>query len=436
MIKRFVTDENGNFAILSAIVLPALIFVAGLGVDYGLAVDSHQRLKAAADAAALAAVAEAQEAFIQQEKVDLNKLIKSSGEAFFRANVGESVFAELGSISVEPKINKSEVSATISYSATYPTKLLSIFGHKTIAIGNQGRAIVNLRSYVNINFLIDVSASMGIGATDADQQKVASVLNCAFSCHIGQSRGNSSYDKARATGADMRIDVVRSAAISAVETSTKFSQFNDQVTFGVYTFSNEISAVVPQGDQRASNEAFLKSKLRDEVQMAMTLGGTNIENALKQLNDVLPKSGSGLRPDDRRQYVIVLTDGVESGQAWTSSLNWFLHQSTAVNSPQQAYAPHEVNYAVNSNACDALKNKEIDIYFIYMEYLEPKYGKISDHDKKRFGFVTDSLFPIIPKRFQDCAADPSHVVKATTPKEIEQTFITIVKGLSAPLRLY
>ncbi|SIQ87578.1 von Willebrand factor type A domain-containing protein [Rhizobium sp. RU33A] len=436
MMKRLLSDRSGNFAILSAIVMPALIFVAGLGVDYGLAVDSHQRLKAAADAAALAAVAEAQEAFVQQEKVDLKELIKSSGEAFFRANVGNTLFAELDSVEVEPKINKSELSATINYTATYPTKLLSVFGHKTIPIGNRGRAIVNLRSYVNINFLIDVSASMGIGATDADQEKVASVLNCAFSCHIGQSRGSSSYDKARAAGADMRIDVVRSAAMSAIDTSTSTSQFNDQVTFGIYTFSNEINTVVPQGDQRGSNGSYLKSKLRDEVQMAITLGGTNIENALKQLSDTLPESGSGLRPDDRRQYVIVLTDGVESGQAWTAAMNWFLHQSTQVNTPQQAYAKHEVNYALNTKACQSLKNKEIDIYFIYMEYLEPKFGKISDHDKKRFGFVTDSLFPIIPKRFQDCAADPTHVMKATTPKEIEDTFITIVKGLSAPLRLY
>lgn len=436
MMKGIFRDKQGNFAVLSAIAIPALIFSVGLGIDYGLALDANQRLKAAADAAALGAIGEAQEAYIQQENVDLKSLIKTSGEAFFRANVGEAVFSELRDITILPTIDKNEISATITYTADYSTTLLSFFGHSTIPISNQARAVVNVRSYVNINFLIDVSASMGIGATDADQKKVASAVNCAFSCHINQPRGSSSYDKARAAGADMRIDVVRNAAIASVDTSTAVSQFDSQVTFGIYKFSNEVTPIVSQGDSRASNGTYLKSKLRDEVQMDMTLGGTNIENALTQLNNLLPKSGSGLRPDDRRQYVIVLTDGVESGQAWTAAKAWYLHEATRANAPQKTYAPHEVNYALNSNACSAMKSKDIDIYFIYMEYLEPKYGHIGSGDANRFRFITDNLFPIITKRFQDCAVDPTHVVKATTPKEIEETFVAIVRGLSAPLRLY
>ncbi|MDP3523224.1 MAG: TadE/TadG family protein [Hoeflea sp.] len=435
-MKSFFKDRRGNFAILTALVLPLAMFGTGAAIDYGLAVQTHQKLKSAADSAVLGAVSEAQMAYIAQEKVDLELLIKASAEELFKASIGALAFANVSSIQVSPKINKNEISASIDYDATYKTSLVSFVGYNTIPISNTARAVVNVRSYVNINFLIDVSASMGIGATPEDQKKVASAINCAFACHINEARGNSQYDKARAAGANMRIDVLRDAAISAVSTSKKASEFDDQVTFGVYKFSNELTTVVSGSDQRASDLQYLTTQIRDGILLDMTNGGTNIENSLQTLGKLLPKSGSGLRADDRIQYVIVLTDGVESGQAWTKAKNWFKHGSTKTNTPYKAYAAHEVNYALNDAVCKELVDKDIGTYFIYTEYLEPVFGEFSNHDKQRFGFVTNSLFPIIPKRFSDCTGDPHKVLKASTPDEIDKQFTQIVKGLSAPLRLY
>ena len=435
-MKRFLNDSCGNFAVLTAFVLPLAMFGAGAAIDYGLAVQTHQKLKSAAESAVLGAVSEAQMAYIAQEDVDLAKLIESSAKELFKASIGTLAFADVTDIRVTPSVNKNEISASIDYDATYNTSLVSVVGYKTIPISNTARAIVNVRSYVNINFLIDVSASMGIGATADDQKKVASAINCAFACHINEARGKSQYDKARATGANMRIDVVRDAAISAVDVSKKVSEFNDQVTFGVYKFSNELTTVVSSSDARASDLNYLTTQIRDGIQMDMTNGGTNIENGIKTLSNLLPKSGSGLSADDRIQYVIILTDGVESGQAWTQAKGWFKHGATKQNTPYQTYAKHEVNYALDAATCKSLKDKDIGTYFIYTEYLEPVFGDFGDHDKQRFGFVTKSLFPIIPTRFSDCTGNPHNVLKANTPDEIEQEFNQIVKGLSAPLRLY
>ncbi|MDZ7603789.1 MAG: TadE/TadG family type IV pilus assembly protein, partial [Hoeflea sp.] len=290
-MKNFFKDRRGNFAILTALVLPLAMFGTGAAIDYGLAVQTHQKLKSAADSAVLGAVSEAQMAYIAQENVDLELLIKASAEELFKASIGALAFANVSSIQVSPKINKNEISASIDYDATYKTSLVSFVGYNTIPISNTARAVVNVRSYVNINFLIDVSASMGIGATPEDQKKVASAINCAFACHINQARGNSQYDKARAAGANMRIDVLRDAAISAVSTSKKASEFDDQVTFGVYKFSNELTTVVSGTDQRASDEQYLTTQIRDGILMDMTNGGTNIENSLQTLGKLLPKSG-------------------------------------------------------------------------------------------------------------------------------------------------
>ena len=436
IIKKLPGDRRGNFAILTALVLPLVMFGTGAAIDYGLAVHTHQKLKSAAESAVLGAVSEAQMAYIGQENVDLEELIESSAKELFMASIGALAFTEVTDVKVTPKINKNEISASIDYDADYSTSLVSFVGYNAIPISNNARAVVNVRSYVNINFLIDVSASMGIGATPDDQKKVASAINCAFACHINEARGNSKYDKARATGANMRIDVVRDAAISAVAVSKEASEFDEQVTFGIYKFSNELTTVVSHSDARASDVNYLTTQIRDGIKMDMTNGGTNIENGIQTLGKLLPKSGSGLRADDRIQYVIVLTDGVESGQAWTKAKNWFKHASTKQNSPYQTYAAHEVNYALNDAVCKELADKDIGAYFIYTEYLEPVFGEFGDHDKQRFGFVTKSLFPIIPTRFSDCTGNPDHVLKASTPEEIDKEFTQIVKGLSAPLRLY
>ena len=43
----------------------------------------------------------------------------------------------------------------------------------------RSHATVTLRSYININILVDTSQSMGIGATDNDQRLVAQATGCA-----------------------------------------------------------------------------------------------------------------------------------------------------------------------------------------------------------------------------------------------------------------
>ena len=87
-IKDFLRNRRGNFGLLTALVLPLALFGTGAAVDYGLAVQTHQKLRSAAQAAVLGAVSEAQLAYIAQENVDLAKLIETSARDLFNANIG------------------------------------------------------------------------------------------------------------------------------------------------------------------------------------------------------------------------------------------------------------------------------------------------------------------------------------------------------------
>ena len=205
---------------------------------------------------------------------------------------------------------------------------------------------------------------MAIGATVDEMKKVSDATGCAFACHVGNP-GTTSYEIARNAGARMRIDVERDAAISAVEVASNIDIYN-HVSFSLFNFSNTLTTVIPVNDSRSSDLKYVKEAMMDGIKLDIYNGGTNIENSIKSVSEIIPESGAGLTPNDRVQYLIVLTDGVESGQSWVYDKKiWVRHPSTVVNQPWQAYAPHEVNYSLNSASCDELKRKKVAVYFIH-----------------------------------------------------------------------
>lgn len=435
LLHRFFGNRSGNFAIMTALLLPVVLAATGAAVDLGMALIANQRLVAAANGAVLAALSDVQ--VLSERGVTTTKdQVNTSAKGFFLANTSNIAFATLDSVTPDATIRRNQIEATIAFKATYRTTIMSLFGIPTVPIANQAQATVTLRSYMNINILVDTSQSMGIGATDKDQQLVAAATGCAFACHINQARGSSSYDKARANGATMRIDVARNAVAAAVDAVAAAEQFPGQVTLGLYRFSNDLTEILSPSDARSSDLAQVKALAQSQINLDMTYGGTNIEQAVRQIATKLPGNGSGTAPTDRIQYVIVVTDGVESGQAWTAASNWFRHPNATPNAPSKSYAAHEVNYALNPSACASLGTKEIGTYFIYTEYLEPKYGTINSGDHDRFNFVTKSLFPIIQTRMSSCTGSASSVLLAKSPTEIQAAVVGIVRKLSSPLRLY
>lgn len=434
LLGQFWRDREGNFAILTGLLIPLLLMAGGVALDFGLALSSSQRLTAAANGAVLAALSEVQ-ARSDRGETYTGPMIEQTIRDFFGAASSNIAYTAVSSVTPKVTIENNRISASLAFRAQYDTAIMSVFGREQIALGDTAQAVVTLRSYINISILVDTSQSMGIGATDLDQQRVAQATGCAFACHINQARGKSSYDSARANGATMRIDVARSAVTAALDAIAEVREFDEQVTVGLYRFTNVMTEILSPTSPKASDLTYAKSQVASQIMLDMTLGGTNQEEALRQIANRTPASGTGRTASDRIQYVVVVTDGVESGQAWLPSY-WFLHPLNSPNVPKQTYAAHEVNYALNPNICATLRSRGIEIFFIYTAYLEPKYGTISAHDKTRFGFITNSLFPIMPTRMATCTGKAANVLPANTPQEIHDTFVDLANRLSSPLRLY
>lgn len=434
LLKQFKSAIQGSVATITALTIPVLLLGAGFSLDYGLAMNAQKELKAAVDTAALGALNEARIAYLNDEDVDIEKLVQEATNKIFATRADKFKFLDISNLKIEPSIKDNVFSNEVTFDAKYNTLLMKHAGVDTVDLKGTSRATVSTTSYINIHFVIDVSASMGIGATPNDQQILANTIGCAFACHIGEE-GDSTYDKARAAGADMRIDVARESAISSVDLIRNNIGVDNQVTFGLSVFSNTSREIIAHDDKKAGDYNYVKNKIKEEVFMTSEDGGTNIEGAVKEIAESLPANGNGLNEDSRLQYIVVLTDGVESTQARVNR-RWVQHDANIINAPYQRHDTHEVNYAPSSDYCSIMREKDINTFFIYTEYVEPSFGDFNNHDKQRFSFIENELFDLIPERFEECSGSASRVLRADTPSQIEDAFMVLVGNITEPLRLY
>lgn len=440
MIVKLQACERGSIALMFGLILMVFLAITGGAIDYGVSSRLEQDLEAAASASVLAAANEGRVAFLNGDvatEQELENLIKSSIEGRFEAKIGGLQSVDLGTITPRVVVNDNEIRAHVDYTGTSPNSFLGLIGISRMHMRGDSTAIINLPKYYHISLVFDVSASMGIGATVADEQTIAGVTNCAFTCHIGDTpQKTSGHERAQAAGAVIRLDVARNAAMTAIDTLENLQETEDQVSFSVHTFDNIPYEVVGLNDPRATDFEYVKTKIDESVHMNAEYGGTNIDLALSTVANGLPSSGSGLTADDRIHYVVVMTDGVQNAQAKLRNSGWFPHPDAALNEPYQTFARHEILHALDgTDVCSDLSTKNIVPYFLYVEYIHPSHGRISGHDQRRFGFIRDTLFDIVPTRFSDCAGDTKRVIKATSANEITEAFEDILKALIAPLRL-
>lgn len=427
---------DGNVAMISAIAFPVVLMFGIGAVDYGIMSKSVQDLKQAASAAALAAVNEAQIAFTAQEDVDIEELMEETALRVFASRTEGLNFTDVKGVTVVSEQSGNRLTAEVNYSAEYSPQVMNLVGPDVYKISDSQRAIVSTSSYLNINLIFDVSGSMGIGSTPEDQVLVAEATGCAFACHTNSARGNSSYDRARANGATMRIDTAREAAINAVESIRDTVTMDDQVTFGLYKFSNEPVEIMGSSDARASDFNHVKSMIESEVQMDIYGTGTNVELAMANMLTTIPASGTGRTEDDRVQYIIVLTDGVENTQSCMPGACWKPHYLANVNEPSKKHANHEINYAPSTAPCVALKEMGANIFFINTEYIVPTTGHISGHNVNRFDFIENTLHDLVDERMKECTGSADQVVRTNTPAQIATAFEDVLGDVTSPLRLY
>lgn len=421
-MRRFLKNRSGSFGILLAILLVPIIGAAGLALDYSNALSAKARIQGAADAAALAAVAESSAGVKQAVSMAGDGEVPigvSDAVTFFKAQLENDSDFQLDEIVAKVVKKNGRLYSVIDYRATVATTLSRILGQDLIKV--VGQAIVEYQTEVYRDFflLLDNTPSMGVGATPTDVAKMVANTpdECAFACHIvknGVEDKNSYYNLAKSLGVTTRINVVAQAAAALMDTASDSRKSFNQYRMGVYTFGEKaedtklLEVLAP-----TTNLAKAKTKAGQVDLMSIPKQGydndqqTDFDRALTQIADKMGAAGTGLTASSPEKIIFFVSDGVGDSYKPTGCTKK-LHSG-------RCQEPIDVKY------CTALKDKGFRIAVLYTTYLPLP---TNDWYKKWIEPFQDE----IPQRMQACAS-PDLFFEVGPSEGISEAMTTLFKKI-------
>jgi len=396
-LYRFVTDRGGNVAIIFALATVPLIYLLGMTTDYTQALRKKNQLDAAADAAAIAAVRPAM--LLQTD---------STAQAAAAAVFASTANGMSGLTSVpSPTINITDSGLQRTVTVSYNAQSINNFGTllRSAAWPINGASTARAASAPNMNFylVLDDSPSMAIGATQTDIDNLTSYTSgqpkasqsCGFACHethpnLDSGANSSSVDNltiARNKGVTLRIDLVVNAVNQLLVSWSNCPQTsvsggvmqcmsalnNTTYKAGLYTFDYNFNTLQSPTSPTTAGQAISNIQLMTvDHQNCVISGscstdyGTDIENALTSVNNLMPNPGLGSNQsgDTPQEVVFLITDGVDDKIiALSSSCN-------ANATLQSVGSNYRCQQPLDPSMCTTIKNRGIRIAILYTEYLQ------------------------------------------------------------------
>jgi len=407
-LRSYWKDEEGNFAILSAVALLLILLAAGLAINALQLHDRKQELNAAADAAVLAAVKAVSDEISVIETTDWRKIGNDIGTKLFEENIRK--IEGIGDVKYDIQLNTGvrnrDVTGKLTYSVPSETFLSAIMGRDNVTISNSAEAQKTLFKFARINFMIDVSSSMGIGADNANQLRLKNENGCAFACH-GRANQANTVVFAREQGIRLRIDTIKDALTQVVSILEKTGA-RREFEIGLYTFSN---SVVEQLSP-TTNLAAVKNSIRDiEISGETLQGGTNVQFSLNQLSGMISAGGDGKRANSRQSNI---PDGRDP-----NFMNFPPFETHGVQTIQ----------SFDPDSCDIVKRQNHTLAFLNPAYLIPNLSGLLQGTRDKFTFIQNTLIPDITENSQFCSTNPAFAFSAQTEAEVEQAAIELFNDL-------
>lgn len=411
-------DDRGGIAVAFAFSFTVFLAAIGIALDYGFAFRTKSRLDAAADAALLTAVKLAADRYRMDDSNWRALGIQAGTVAFTEnaSNLGSAVRIDGATIDIHRTAN--EFRGSVTYQATYATNFMRLFQNPEVALANASSVSVAVANYLDVHLLIDASASMGIGASLADQTTLQNATGCALVCHQ-----DGSMPAARATGARLRIDFVRDAVLNFITELKARRTEADQFQISIHLFSNDIHEI--QGPTTDLNAAYASAANIDLLDYPAF--GSNTTHALSRLNASIPPGGQGYRSNDRRSYVVLLSDGVEDSRYQPNAQAAEIVDPNFVNTSPQYNGGTELLQSMERTACDPLKSNGHTMMTAHIEYLIPPPW--TGGAVPRFDFIRDSVTPKALVEYQACASTPNAAYNASESVDIAPMFQRILDDI-------
>ena len=418
--------RGANVALITALAAVPMIGMVGLATDYGVAIADKARLDGAADAAALVGIETAQSTLLGGGTTSSAiAAAQTQAAAAFKANAQTLILAAIPQPIISVTRTNQTITSTVNYNASTTTMLAKVLGIRSIPFSGASASNLSLATYINYYVIVDISQSMGIGATATDMQnlfnRVVAYKNgtngetgCVFGCHVtgpGQKYTNEYLAHGISPAITLRVDAAIQAIQSIIAQAQSSATSSNNIQIGIYTMSDD-----PVTHQTLNTIAAPSSNYPQLTQAAATIdlgnntsagiGDTSFVLSLANFASILPAQGDGSSVTKPLNYVFIITDGA---------------QDVAGNCP----AGHCVT-AFNPSNCNSIKNNA-SMGVIYTTYL-PIYAN-NDPSKGLEGNYANLVAPIvgrIPTNLEACASSPSLYYEATDGpgivSELQQLF--------------
>jgi hypothetical protein len=267
----------------------------------------------------------------------------------------------LNSVTAVVQKTGATVTSNVQFSANVPTTFLGVMGKSVMTVTGTSTSTASMPLYIDFYLLLDNSPSMGVGATPTD---VATMVNntpdkCAFACH-DLNNSNNYYKLAKSLGVTTRIDVLRSATQSLMDTAAATETYANQFRMAIYDFGGSAGSAGLRALFSLSSSLTSAKAAAGNIDL-MTVSGqgqnndqdTGFTNILPAINGAISAPGSGLSSAPQK-YLFFVSDGVAD------------EYNTGCLKPTTA---GRCQSPINPTLCTTLKSRGVKIAVLYTTYL-------------------------------------------------------------------
>jgi hypothetical protein len=196
LLSRFRRDKTANVAIIFVIALLPIMEAIGCAVDYSLATRMKAKLQAAADAAAVAAISQKSPGYIAASVMSGNGSVPAGvtdANNVFNGNMNGIVgFNNLAFTSTVTKTGI-KLDSDVTFQADVPVVFMKVIGFQKLTVKGDSKANASLPPYLDFYLMLDVSGSMGLPSTNAEQTRLSNINpdnfgqypgGCTLACHF------------------------------------------------------------------------------------------------------------------------------------------------------------------------------------------------------------------------------------------------------------
>ncbi|MGL3607055.1 vWA domain-containing protein [Rhizobium sp. G187] len=339
-VRRMLTDRGGNFAMMTAILLPVTLATVGVAMDMNNLVQVKSALQDAADSAALsAASALANQNLTDEQAIALAKTFYATQYKNTRGTtdavpgeedklvltLGQNAIASVNK-NIGTKLNTYDV--TINGSIDVPTNAFTqLLGYKSVKIAVEAKAESSkeTKSALSMYLVLDRSGSMSF-TTDTVDTTVSSCVNytAANWAYKDVAQGKKNYISPTKPCYVKKIAALKTAAAMLLTQLTTADPLNVLVRVGAVSYNDSTQAASGINWGVAGASAYITA-----LPLVPT-GGTDASGGMKIAYDALKSTATTetnahtAKGNERfSRYIVLMTDGEMTGNSsnWNSNID-------------------------------------------------------------------------------------------------------------------